>query len=151
MNSDSQGSCKIQSEINSCFILSKLDDSNNAGEDAVTHTSTNSLFTILRLLLFNSVLPPTVIEATSIFQEKFIARSFLSRKDKEVKQQCYRLPPTRALCTGWQIGTETCTLGCRALHHLSKFMLFQHGHGQECIANHSCSVATTGEDATTQL
>lgn len=101
MNSDSQGSCKIQSEINSCFILSKLDDSNNAGEDAVTHTSTNSLFTILQLLLFNSVLPPTVIEATSIFQEKFIARSFLSRKDKEVKQQCYRLPPTRALCTGW--------------------------------------------------
>lgn len=101
MNSDSQGSCKIRSEINRCFILSKLDDSNNAGKDAVTHTFTNSLFTILQLLLFKSVLPPTVIEATSIFQKKFISRSFLSRKDKEVKQLCYTLPPTRPLYTGW--------------------------------------------------
>lgn len=101
MNSDSQGSCKIQSEINSCFILSKLDDSNNADKDAVTHTFTNHLFTILQLLLFNSVLPPSVIEATSIFQKKFISRSFLSRKDKEVKQLCYRLPPSRPLYTGW--------------------------------------------------
>lgn len=57
----------MQPEINSHFILRKPDDSNSAGKDTATHTSTNSLFTSL-FLLFNSVLPPAVTEATSIFQ-----------------------------------------------------------------------------------
>lgn len=58
----------MQPGINSHFILRKPDDSKSAGEDTVTHTSTNSLFTSLLFLLLNSLLSPTVTEATSIFQ-----------------------------------------------------------------------------------
>lgn len=58
----------MQPEINSHFILRKPDDSNSAGKDTATHTSTNGLFTSLLFLLLNFVLPPTVSEATSISQ-----------------------------------------------------------------------------------
>jgi len=88
----------MQPEINSHFILSKPDDSNRAGKDTSTQTSTNSLFTNLLLLLLNSILPPTVTEASSVFQYNFITRLFLSRKDKEVKQRCCRLLPISYQC-----------------------------------------------------
>lgn len=122
-------SCKMQPEINTHFILTMQNDSNQAGKDVATHTS---LTVYSQAYCF---FPLTLFYIPLLLRHLLLVRKTLwqgwSRKDKEVKLWRYSLPPTRAQCThlvgwpagGWKKGTGS----CRALHRLGKVMLLQQG------------------------